>query len=352
MKNPYLFLLLIMIFFITNNVFAENDRFYGTYTINFTDTYEYGCSKQGETLTQTFIFGSDAQKKLDDNYSYIPADRNSESYSYINSDGYTNNVTTMISGNTIIGRFEKSTGKIGIYMFNFTNNFNKVTLTGHEYGTVDCEMATTGTGSKNELNYYLPAFKPPPGNYSGLAMTNLNTSTQANVTIHIYNTSGTVISTEDITIPAGGQSSSIVGTSLSSEGWIKITSTEKLSGLNWLVQTGSASKSYMASVPYTKSLSNNLTIPHVDISESWDEIIYLSNPNTTVATVTLTYTNKEGVASTPYLSTIPANGSVEVAMSTIVGASTASGGSVAISSTQELAGFAGTFKVVFTLSTL
>ena len=69
-------------------------------------------------------------------------------------------------------------------------------------------------------------------------------------------------------------------------------------------------------------------------------IVYLANPNDVSATVTFTYTNKSGTDSTPYVVTIPANGSAEIPTSTIGNSTSIKGGYVTISLTQGVTAFA------------
>lgn len=188
--------------------------------------------------------------------------------------------------------------------------------------------------------YCIPVFKPQPAHWSGLAMTNLSNSDHAKISVMVYDKNGALLSTENRLIPVSGQISFLAGTSLTSDGWIKISSDQPLAGLNWLVKDEKAAGSYMASVPFSSSLSTSLLIPHVDHGANWDETIFLSNPNTSSASVILIYTDKNGRASTQYMISIPANGSRNIGLELITKKETASGGSVSISSSQGLAGFA------------
>ena len=87
----------------------------------------------------------------------------------------------------------------------------------------------------------------------------------------------------------------LVGTSLRSNGWIKVTSDQELAGLNFLGDfEGTTTDYYLADVPFTKNISKLLLIPHVAQNTTWDTIVYIANPNDSSATVTLTYTNKSG----------------------------------------------------------
>ena len=166
-------------------------------------------------------------------------------------------------------------------------------------------------------SYYLPIFKPQPEYWSGLGISNLSSTSSANVDLTVYNQNGTILTTESKTIAANGQDSFIPGANLNNSGWIKVTSDQQITGLNFLGEYESDSIDYyMADVPFTKTLSESLVIPHVAQNSSWDTVVCLANPNTSIATVTLIYTNS-GTASTPYVVSIATNGSKEVPVSTI-----------------------------------
>ena len=192
-----------------------------------------------------------------------------------------------------------------------------------------------------DQRYYVPVFKPDPAYWSGLGITNLSSTLSTNVTVTVYGQDGTVLATDAKTIASRGQDSFLVGTSLTSDGWIEVASNYKLAGLNFLGQyEGTTKNSYLADVPFIKTLSTSLIIPHVAQNEKWDTTVFLANPNGSAASVTLTYFDKSGTSSTPYTVTIPANGSKEIPTSLISGSTSIRGGSVTINSDQGLAAFA------------
>lgn len=197
------------------------------------------------------------------------------------------------------------------------------------------------TEAQAAYTYYLPVFKPKPDHWSGLGITNLSSTDSASVQVEIYNQAGVKQVTESKTIVAKGQDAFVMGTTLSSAGWIKVTSDQPLAGLNLLGEyKGTTTDYYLADVPFTKTLSKLLLIPHVAQNTTWDTTVYLANPNTSTAAVALTYTNKNGISTTPYTTTITANGSKGIAVSTIGGSTDIRGGYVTISSSQSLTAFA------------
>ncbi len=193
----------------------------------------------------------------------------------------------------------------------------------------------------NIQKYIIPVFKPGPGHWSGLGITNLNSTNAAKVTITIFNQKGAVLATQFKTLPARGQDAFIVGAGVTDNGWIEIISTRQLAGLNFLGEyKDSSTDYYLGDVPFVQMLSNSLLIPHVAQNATWDTDVYAANPNTVTTTISYVYTSKTGIASTPYVTTIPANGSQQISVTDITHDIDVQGGCVTISSAQGLAAFA------------
>ncbi|THB78301.1 MAG: hypothetical protein D3926_13330 [Desulfobacteraceae bacterium] len=190
--------------------------------------------------------------------------------------------------------------------------------------------------------YYLPVFKPHPGNWSGLGIRNLSTTQSNQVTVKIYDQAGTLLATENKTLAARGQDAFLVGTSLTSSGWIMVESDHELAGLNFLGENLIGTVNYhIADVPFTRTPSQELVFPHVAHNKNWETTIYTVNTGDAEATVIFTYLDKTGAVIKEYYSSIPAKGSSEVSLG--VFSSTVpeiKGGSVTIFASQEIAAFA------------
>ncbi len=198
-----------------------------------------------------------------------------------------------------------------------------------------------GCGIFYQYYYYLPAFKCQPNYWSGLGITNLSSTSSTNVAVTVYDKNGTILTTETKILPASGQDAFLVGNDLNSDGWMKISSDEQVAGSNFLGEyTGVGAEYYLADVPFTRTLSKSLIIPHVAQNSTWDTNLCLANPNNETATVVLTYKGKNGAASTPYTVSIPANGSIDISVGIIANSNSVKGGSVSISSDQALTAFA------------
>ena len=202
-------------------------------------------------------------------------------------------------------------------------------------------LAYTETSNTETISYYLPVYKPSPGHWAGLGITNLNAKAKANFTVKIYNQAGRELAEEAFNLQAHGQSATIIGLMSHENGWVKISSNQPLAGMGLLGEyITNTNKSYMADIPFVNKLSKKLIIPHVAYNNCWDTILYLANPNTSMANVTLTYTNNKGIDSNSHRTSIPANGSKQISVSTIAKSINVKKGFVTISSSQGLAAFA------------
>jgi len=194
---------------------------------------------------------------------------------------------------------------------------------------------------KTDFAYYVPLFKHPDKYWSGFGITNLSKSHTNIVSTTVRNENGLTLGTVKKIIPANGQAKFLIGTNFTDNGWIIITSTYELAGLNFLGEhKGAASNYFLADVPFVRRLSKLLIIPHVAQNVNWDTTVFLANPNNKTATVNLTYTNRRGARTTPYRIAIPANGSKSISTALIGHSTNINGGYVTISSTQGLAAFA------------
>jgi hypothetical protein len=120
------------------------------------------------------------------------------------------------------------------------------------------------------------------------------------------------------------------------EGWMLVGSDQPLSGLCFVWNADT----YMADIPMASATATSLVVPHVAQNSNYDTTFLLCNPNASSTTATLTYVTGSGQAYSPASYSIPAMGSTEVALSTLLGGASASGGKVEICATQGVAGFA------------
>ncbi|MEA3332385.1 MAG: serine hydrolase domain-containing protein [Pseudomonadota bacterium] len=192
---------------------------------------------------------------------------------------------------------------------------------------------------RDDYSYYLPYFTANPGEWSGLGLSNNSPAANADVCILIYDENGNKIATEYRTITTNGQDSFVVGAGLDQTGWVKIQSSQPLSGLSFAGISNPGS--YIAEVPFSRILSKSLIIPHIAQDNSWNTEIFMANPNNNPISVNLTYLNMKG--SEPYGSftySIPANGSNNVQILALTNDNTTKSGKVMITATADISAFA------------
>ncbi len=192
--------------------------------------------------------------------------------------------------------------------------------------------------SSDIYSYYLPYFTEDSGMWTGTGLRNSDKSRNANVSILVYNQNGTVIKTEKIVLPPGGQDARVVATGASHKGWIQMISTRPLTGLCFFGKQGY--KGYMADITLISNLEKALHIPHAGQNFQWDTTIMICNPNPDATTATLTFFDKDGGKLPSKNYDIPGNGSVDCALTDLVGKKEYVNGSVEISAEQGLAAFA------------
>jgi len=191
----------------------------------------------------------------------------------------------------------------------------------------------------NSYSYCIPYYISNSGYWTGVGLKNGNTSSSASVTATVYDTSGTVISTESKTIPARGQVSFMVGAGKNKEGWVGVTSSQPLTGLAFV--TEKEGDALMFDIPFVSELTNTLYIPHVAQDTTWDTIVYVCNPHGSATTMYLTFFDSDGTlvkVSNGYI--LPVNGSGKYPLSDLLGKTHYTSGSVRITASQGVAAFA------------
>ena len=181
-------------------------------------------------------------------------------------------------------------------------------------------------------NYYLPYYLSNATNWSGVGLKNCNASSSANVVVSAFNNLGTKIVSESMVIPGDGQKAAAIGSS-NGEGWMKVSSSQPLTGLCFIGTAGQGN--HMADISLSHTLSTFLHVPHVaQTANEWDTKILVCNPNNASTNVILTLVNPSGTVVNSSSFSISANGSGQFSIPEF------SGGSVEITSTHGVAAFA------------
>ena len=188
--------------------------------------------------------------------------------------------------------------------------------------------------------YYLPYLVNDTDYATALALRNLSAEEAASIHVVGYSKDGDTIYSQSLSLdPSAAKTSFLLGKELALDGWVKIDSSQPLGGLSFIAGLGAVP--YMADMSVVDSLETSLAIPHVaQMAGFWDTVVYICNPNVSVNTVTLKFYDKAGKSVATKLYTVPAMGSIEVAMTQLLENTDYDGGSVTIIGTQGVAAFA------------
>ncbi|GBC59819.1 hypothetical protein DENIS_0760 [Desulfonema ishimotonii] len=188
------------------------------------------------------------------------------------------------------------------------------------------------------FTYYLPYYVAGGDFWTGVALRNMDSAENATVTVVGYGQDGKTVMSETRSLNARGQSSFVAGNGLNQTGWLKVMSSQPLTGLAFVGNSGASN--YMADITMEKATSPALIIPHIAQDEMWDTTVMVCNPNSSVTSVTLTVVGTDGAVASTRTYDLAANGSGVYPVSDLTDGAIQPGGSVEISATQGVAAFA------------
>ena len=187
--------------------------------------------------------------------------------------------------------------------------------------------------------YFLPYFITKSGYWTGVGLRNESPWWPADVTVQAFSSTGTVLATETRKIPARGQRAFMVGMGTNSEGWVKVTSNQPLTGLAFIAQ--GSGDDLMFDMTLVSEPATTLRVPHVAQDETWDTIVYVCNPISSETTMRLSFVDSGGVTvKTSQEYRIPAYGSGRYPLSDLLGKGAYTSGSVQITASQGVVAFA------------
>ncbi|MBN1829882.1 MAG: hypothetical protein JW884_12170 [Deltaproteobacteria bacterium] len=202
------------------------------------------------------------------------------------------------------------------------------------------------TSLRGSYDYYLPYYRSDGDYYSSLALRNASQILPATVTITVYNPDGS--KAQDVApfaIGARGQWAAVLSPKIN-EGWVLVSSTQKLSGLAWIGRLDAAAYPViMADISLIGALCTRLIVPHMaqiryPAGGGWDTMICLCNPNSTAVTVSLTCFGTDGSIIGADSVTLAAMGSEAYELSRIIPGNDRGSGSVTLDAAQGIASFA------------
>lgn len=195
-------------------------------------------------------------------------------------------------------------------------------------------MADKSLSSSSTHSYLIPYFRAGQQYWTGLALSNMGAST-AQITVTAFSTNAVNMGTQNYQIPPNGQDARLIADTATSVGWIQILSTQPLQGLSFI---GDTSARLMYDVPVVSEPALSLHIPHIAQNPQWDTDLFVANPGSTTATVTIQAISSSGTVVASTSRTLPALSSQEIRLSAMNITNLVSG-RLEISSTQPIGAF-------------
>lgn len=188
-------------------------------------------------------------------------------------------------------------------------------------------------------NYYLPYFVNNQSNATALAVCNASATQNADLISQVYRQDGSLLETTYSSYPPRGQGGYLIGRNLNAEGWLSVSSTQKLTGLSFIAALVTPGHMFdITFIPESKA-AKILYIPHVAQNEIWDSTVFVNNPHCSAVTATLTFFDNDGVSAYSKGYNIPANGAIKVEVTELVQGTIENSGSIEISATKPVTAF-------------
>ncbi|HPC03911.1 MAG TPA: hypothetical protein PKY58_07515 [Syntrophales bacterium] len=188
-------------------------------------------------------------------------------------------------------------------------------------------------------DYYIPYTISDGTYWTGVGLKDGSQWFTATVTTRVYDTTGTVLATESKSLDPRGQAAFMVGSGMDGEGWVKVTSNEPLTGLGFVAMA--EGDKLMFDIPFVSVSASELYVPHVAQDTTWDTIVYVCNPHDTETIMYLSFFDSAGtLVKVSHGYTLPANGRGSYPLSALLGSDSYTSGSVRITASQGVAGFA------------
>ena len=196
----------------------------------------------------------------------------------------------------------------------------------------------TETDDEVSYRYCLPYLLADSTNTTAVALENMDTAQTASVAATIYVSDGNVAGALSKTIVPDGQVVFFVEPKTVEEGWVLLNSHRKLAGLSFIGTD--ANPDFMMGVSLISEFSSTLHVPQVAQNDRWDTVVFVCNPNENAIDVTFAYRDQDGAELCKIQINVNGHGSVKVDLQTLLGGATADAGSLKITASRAIAGFA------------
>ena len=154
--------------------------------------------------------------------------------------------------------------------------------------------AVPASFSLNQSNFYSDSEW-----WTGIALVNPSATLDATLTLTAYAPDGTPID-QKVGQPLAALSKmvdmvdGIFALNGSTEGWVQVTSTQPIVGLEILSADDPAEEAWGLAAIESQPAGMNVYLPHQVVTARWWTLLSLANPNESTATVTLTAMNDNG----------------------------------------------------------
>ena len=190
------------------------------------------------------------------------------------------------------------------------------------------------------FTYYLPLFRKSNAYLTGVSLSNSSVSHEADVLITVYDQNGQIILTEYMNIVPDGQEIKILYTDAGREGWSKIVSNQPLTGVCFLLATGSGINNYMADIALSPKTYKQLHVPHIIMDNDWDTYLFIANPNGDKQSVFMDVVAPDGTMVAYAEKDIAAFGYLEFSLASLLKGGVMVGGKVKISAPHGVVAYA------------
>ncbi len=189
-------------------------------------------------------------------------------------------------------------------------------------------------------NYYVPLFEYSSRFLTGLGLSNSSEEDEAEVVVEVLDPYGAQIMTETIVIAPDGQQTAVLYPDKSARGWLAILSDRPLTGVCFMVATGSGCDNFMADIPISGQAHQRLHVPHVSYDSDWETTIYVANPNDALQTVNIDVVASDGQTLASDTARISARGCGQYGLSALLARQHLVGGKVKLYGPDGIVAFA------------
>ena len=188
--------------------------------------------------------------------------------------------------------------------------------------------------------YYVPLFEYSSQFLTGLGLSNSSEEGEAAVVVEVLDPSGGEIMTQTVVIAPDGQQTVVLYPDKSARGWLNILSDRPLTGVCFMVATGSGCDNFMADIPISGKTHQRLHVPHVSYDSDWETTLFVANPNDAPQAVHIDVVASDGQVLASDTAQISARGCGQYGLSALLARQHLVGGKVKLHGPEGIVAFA------------